>query len=419
MFTRSQREPSLASFCSAALVLQLTLCASAKAAPTGTWEGETSQGKDILFVVVDNRITALKGTVSIFGRGCSSTVTSTLPSLSEQIKNQRVSFSGGSVSFSARFVPSTTEATGNYTASSSHGCIGSTTVSWTANLTSSQPTFFVNPFSASGGSVSPRSAQMAAPGQRVAFTVTADSGFSPDSTVGGTCPQGTWDDNIWTTGPINANCTVEFDFIPPPDDHGNSIATATPIAPQSSTAGVIEYGGDDDFFRIELTSPGSLTVQASGSADTDGSLLDADGIELVFDDDNGDGRNFKIVQALNPGVYYLHVRLWIPFSTGAYTLASAFVPASETFTAIPSAGDHGTISPEDPQTVLPGSTLTFKVRPNPGYSASVGGTCGGTRTGMTYTTNPMNADCTVSARFSEFCGACLPNRGGWRAASPR
>lgn len=71
-----------------------------------------------------------------------------------------------------------------------------------------------------------------------------------------------------------------------------------------------------------------------------------------------------------------------------------------TYTVTLSAGVNGSITPSTPQSVNQGSTTAFTVTPNNGYIASVGGTCGGTLSGNTYTTGPINADCTVSATFT-------------------
>jgi hypothetical protein len=49
-----------------------------------------------------------------------------------------------------------------------------------------------------------------------------------------------------------------------------------------------------------------------------------------------------------------------------------------------------------------GATKTFAVTPNAGYTlASVGGTCGGTFDGNSYTTSPVTANCTVTATFAQ------------------
>ncbi len=71
-----------------------------------------------------------------------------------------------------------------------------------------------------------------------------------------------------------------------------------------------------------------------------------------------------------------------------------------TFAVTPSAGVNGSISPATVQNIVSGATTTFTVTPNPGYSAGVGGTCGGTLVNTAYTTNAINAACTVIATFT-------------------
>jgi len=77
-------------------------------------------------------------------------------------------------------------------------------------------------------------------------------------------------------------------------------------------------------------------------------------------------------------------------------------PPPTTYTVTPSAGSNGSINPSSQQTINSGSTTVFTVTPNPGYTTSVGGTCGGSLVGTTYTTNAITANCTVSATFSAF-----------------
>ena len=74
--------------------------------------------------------------------------------------------------------------------------------------------------------------------------------------------------------------------------------------------------------------------------------------------------------------------------------------ASVNYTVTPSSGANGSISPNTPQQVASGFTTQFTVTPDTGYTASVGGTCGGSLVGTTYTTNAITANCTVVATFS-------------------
>ncbi|APV50536.1 hypothetical protein BWI17_13045 [Betaproteobacteria bacterium GR16-43] len=71
------------------------------------------------------------------------------------------------------------------------------------------------------------------------------------------------------------------------------------------------------------------------------------------------------------------------------------------FTVTPSAGPNGGINPNYPRTVTQGATTTFIVGAVTGYSPTVGGTCGGSLSGATYTTAPITADCTVAATFTQ------------------
>ncbi len=70
------------------------------------------------------------------------------------------------------------------------------------------------------------------------------------------------------------------------------------------------------------------------------------------------------------------------------------------FIVTPSAGPNGTISPASAQTVNRSATIAFIVTPASGYTASVGGTCGGTLAANTFTTSAIVADCTVTATFA-------------------
>jgi len=62
------------------------------------------------------------------------------------------------------------------------------------------------------GTIAPPS-QTVADGATATFTLTPDSGFEIDF-VGGTCPAGTLAGNLYTTGPITADCEVVANFRP-------------------------------------------------------------------------------------------------------------------------------------------------------------------------------------------------------------
>jgi len=72
------------------------------------------------------------------------------------------------------------------------------------------------------------------------------------------------------------------------------------------------------------------------------------------------------------------------------------------YTVTPSvSGGGGTISPAVSFAVPAGQAVPFVLTPGPGYTAGpVGGTCGGTLDGNTYTSAAITADCTVVATFT-------------------
>jgi len=108
------------------------------------------------------------------------------------------------------------------------------------------------------------------------------------------------------------------------------------------------------------------------------------------------------------------------FTTGVITadctVAATFV--QNVYTVTPGAGPNGTIAPNAPQNVGHGGTTAFTVSPNTGFTASVGGTCGGTLVGTTFTTNPIVANCTVAATFTPLALTVTPSAGPGGAITP-
>ena len=104
------------------------------------------------------------------------------------------------------------------------------------------------------------------------------------------------------------------------DDHGDSPSSATALAVGGSQSGQIEPGGDVDYFRVEVSASGDLTVQTTGSLDTKGQLEDSAGAVLARDDDGGDGSNFRIAHAVSAGTYYIKVEGYDASTTGGYTI---------------------------------------------------------------------------------------------------
>ncbi|MCX2982893.1 hypothetical protein EYC98_18685 [Halieaceae bacterium IMCC14734] len=70
------------------------------------------------------------------------------------------------------------------------------------------------PFAGDNGTVSPSDPQVISPGQSLSLNVAANSGYETSPTVGGSCPEGSWNGNTWITGLINSSCSVSFSFSP-------------------------------------------------------------------------------------------------------------------------------------------------------------------------------------------------------------
>lgn len=106
------------------------------------------------------------------------------------------------------------------------------------------------------------------------------------------------------------------------DDHGNSFACASEIAPETSLAGVMT-ADDRDVFAFSLAAGGTVDVQ--GAAAVSGQLFDAAGNLLATEEDRGSGLGFLISETLAAGRYF--VRVNGPGGTqGAYTLSLDLLP---------------------------------------------------------------------------------------------
>ena len=91
------------------------------------------------------------------------------------------------------------------------------------------------------------------------------------------------------------------------DDHGNDRASATDLPIGGRIEARIEYQGDRDWFRLELSEPASLAVYTTGGSNTLGRLHDEHGALMVTDDDGGANANFHIEGERAAGVYYVRV----------------------------------------------------------------------------------------------------------------
>jgi len=191
------------------------------------------------------------------------------------------------------------------------------------------------------------------------------------------------------------------------DDHGNDCAGATVVACDSAMAGEIEQEVDVDYFRLEMSGPGTITVSSEGNTDTRGELLDSN-CAIVLSDENGqDGTNFRIersVDASEVGTYYVAVR-HAASMTGAYTLR---VECVRIYTIVAGAGQGGTITPPGEVPVTAGESQSFTITPGTDYvieqilvdGESLEGV-GGMTGDYTYTFSVVNENHSITAVFVE------------------
>ena len=121
------------------------------------------------------------------------------------------------------------------------------------------------------------------------------------------------------------------------DDYGDTLSEATQIALGSSIMGSL-LAGDTDYFRVTVSSLGTLVAYTTGSTDTYGSIWDDSGSVLAENDESGEKSNFLVFTSVDAGTYHIEVRGYSSSTTGNYTLHVAGGP-SDLVVASPSVSD--------------------------------------------------------------------------------
>ena len=107
----------------------------------------------------------------------------------------------------------------------------------------------------------------------------------------------------------------------------------TKIALGGQQTGTIDPAGDVDYFRVNLTEPGTLKIHTTGGTDTYGRLYDSAGNQISrfwygYDDDY-EGCNFRIEFATSRDVVIVSVRGYAG-AVGNYTIHADFEPTTPT-----------------------------------------------------------------------------------------
>ena len=84
----------------------------------------------------------------------------------------------------------------------------------------------------------------------------------------------------------------------------------------------VTTGGQIVYFAFTPTTTGSFTIQSTGSGDTYGTLYSSSKSSLTTNDDDGNGRNFKITYAMTAGTtYYVAVKFLSSSTTGTFKVS--------------------------------------------------------------------------------------------------
>ena len=150
---------------------------------------------------------------------------------------------------------------------------------------------------------------------------------------------------IGTSGTGDAN--------PIADDHGNTATAATVLTWNTPVRGVLETASDQDWFRLEVGAPGSLSLSSSGTNDVRGTLFGPSGAQIAEDDNSALGPNFLIGVPVGAGTHHLRVS-GTGASKGAYAVLAKWT-ATPVVTGTPEIGVEGPGS-----AAIPDGALTAK-----------------------------------------------------------
>jgi hypothetical protein len=292
-------------------------------------------------------------------------------------------------------------------------------------------THIVTPSAGAHGALVPGDPQTVNEGATVAFTVVPNSGYGIDAVSG--CA-GNLAGNLYTTGPITADCTVTATFarithvVTPTTTAGGTIQPNAPqtvddgatvqftLAPNAGDRLVSVTGCNGSLSGLVYTT-GAITADCTVAATfapivthivtpvaTGGGTIEPHVPQTV-----NEGATVQFTLAANTGNMLVSVAgcngslNGFVYTTGPITadctVTATFAPII-THVVTPVATEGGTIEPGVPQTVDEGATVRFTLTPDEGAAlASVAG-CGGSLNGFIYTTGPITADCTVTATFA-------------------
>jgi hypothetical protein len=192
----------------------------------------------------------------------------------------------------------------------------------TVTVTFTIKTFTITATAGPNGSITPSGAVSVDCGSDQAFTITPDFAGGYNS-VGDVVVDGI-SQGAGVTSYTFPNVTDDHSISATFEDHGGDCSNSTLVAPNSTTNGSIDSNGDEDFYQVDIPSPGGVitvyTEYTGDRTDTFGYLLDAGCNQITYNDDGGAQSNFQILEVVTAGTYFIRVRNYYPDRTGTYIL---------------------------------------------------------------------------------------------------
>ena len=197
------------------------------------------------------------------------------------------------------------------------------------------------------------------------------------------------------------NTTPGFHYLLDPSGSGATVTVAPGSCPSGAASGSVTS------CQVQVTVPAG-TALGSGS-DTASIAYKSDDMPFQSDDAG------KTIKSLMISVTYTVIAPadsdgdGVPDTTpdlcpntpaGESVDSNGCSDSQSLYDVTASAGTNGKITPDGLRQTTEGGRLSYAVNPDAGFTASVGGTCGGSLSGNFYTTNSITADCTVVAAFS-------------------
>jgi len=264
------------------------------------------------------------------------------------------------------------------------------TVNHNVQVTFKALTFTVTPSAGTGGAISPGTAQILNAGGSVTFTAKPNTGYQVAGWtfdgnpvyIGGKAANGAYTGLTLGVNNVSANHSVAVTFA--------QVVSSFTVTPSAGTGGTITPNTVQT-----VTTGGNVSFTAKPNTGYQVAGWTYDGNPLYIGGNAANG-------------LYTGLTLGVNNVSANHTVAVTF--KSQGYTITPTAGANGAISPNTPQTVVSGGSVTFTAKPNTGYLIASwmydgkalyngGNAANGLFTGSSIVVNNMSANHAVGVTF--------------------